>query len=175
MNSQSFGQPKNDAKTFFSTLHPREFFQLQQYWHLYYFTILGSTSTVIHFLREWLQRAFTHANQLHWTAQQTHFSTFNCQNTAGKWLLWCCHYRQRRKQALVQTSTTPHALEDSSGSLDSCIKTHQSQQRWWREGQENPEWQRSLGHWHICYKTAVLLTFKRKIVCDKQVIGDKQN
>ena len=64
---------------------PRYFLQLQQWWHLYCFAILGSTSTVIHsvkqsllrnrpgsdaatsrdFLREILQRAFPRANQLH--------------------------------------------------------------------------------------------------------------
>ena len=74
---------------FFPTLHllSRWFLQLQQYWHLYCFAILGSTSTVIHsvkqrryseigpevprcdlsrltqFLRERLQSAFTLANQ----------------------------------------------------------------------------------------------------------------
>ena len=84
------GQPKNEAKTlllFFqpSITFPRKFLQLQQYWHLYCFAILGSTFTVVHsvkqrllrnqpgsdaatscdFLPERLQRAFTHANQLH--------------------------------------------------------------------------------------------------------------
>ena len=68
----------------------RLFLQLQQpWWHLYCFAILGSTSIVTHsvkqhllrnrpgsdaatsrdFLHESLQRAFTCANQLHWTAQ----------------------------------------------------------------------------------------------------------
>ena len=63
-------------------------FGQQHCWHLYCFATLGSTSIVIHsvkqrllrnrprsdavtshyFLRERLQRAFTCANQLHWTA-----------------------------------------------------------------------------------------------------------
>ena len=70
---------------------PQQFLQLQQWWHLYCFAILGLTSIVIHsvkqrllrnrpgsdaatsrdFLRERLQRAFTCANQLHWTVKQT--------------------------------------------------------------------------------------------------------
>ena len=76
--------------TFFSPSipFPLQFLQLQQWWHLYCFAILDSTSIVIHRvkqrvlknqpgidaatsrdkLRESLQRAFTHANQLHWTA-----------------------------------------------------------------------------------------------------------
>ena len=86
-NSRSSDLPKNDAKTLFSTLHPLStvILQLQQWWHLYCFAILGSTSTVIHsvkqrllrnrpgsdaatsrdFMRDRLQRAFTRANQLH--------------------------------------------------------------------------------------------------------------
>ena len=81
-NSRSSGQPKSDAKT--QDFHPPSplhgnFLQPQQYWHLYGFAILGSTSTVIHsvkqrllrnrprkcaatsrdFLRERLQSAFT--------------------------------------------------------------------------------------------------------------------
>ena len=69
--------------TFFppSIPFPPEFLQLQQWWHLYWFAILGSTSIVIHsvkqcllrnwpgsdavtshdFMRERLQRAFTRA------------------------------------------------------------------------------------------------------------------
>ena len=79
---------KIDAKTLFSPPSIPflwSFLQLQHWWHLYCFTILGSTSIVIHsvkqclhrnrsgsdaatscdFLRERLQRAFTCANQLH--------------------------------------------------------------------------------------------------------------
>ena len=43
---------------FFSTLHPLSMviFQLQQYWHLYCFTILGSTSTVIYSVKQRLLR-----------------------------------------------------------------------------------------------------------------------
>ena len=68
---------------------PRYCLQLQQWWYLYCFAIIGSTSIVIHsvkqrllrnrpgsdaatsrdFLRERLQRAFTPAKQLHLTAQ----------------------------------------------------------------------------------------------------------
>ena len=58
-NSRSSGQPKNDAKTLF--FHPQSpfhgnFFQPQQYWHLYGFAILGSTSTVIHSVKQRLLR-----------------------------------------------------------------------------------------------------------------------
>ena len=82
---------KRCKDTFFppSIPFPWYFLQLQQWWHLYCFAVLGSTSIVIHsmkqhllrnwpgsdaatshdFLRERLRRAFTHANQLHWTAQ----------------------------------------------------------------------------------------------------------
>ena len=35
---------------------PRYFWQLQQYWHLYCFAILGSTSTVIHRVKQLLLR-----------------------------------------------------------------------------------------------------------------------
>ena len=59
MNSRSSGQPKNDAKTLFSPPSfpfPWYFLQLQQYWHLYCFTILGSTSTVIHSVKQRLLR-----------------------------------------------------------------------------------------------------------------------
>ena len=86
--------PKKKSKyPFFppSTPFPGHFFQLQQWWHLYCFAILGSTSIVIHsvkqrlhrnrpgsdagtsrdFLRERLQRAFTRANQLHRTAHSS--------------------------------------------------------------------------------------------------------
>ena len=79
---------KRRRDTFLSTLHhlsPVIFLQLQQWWHLYCFAILGSASIVIHsvkqrllrnrpgsdaatsrdFLRKRLQRAFTRANQLH--------------------------------------------------------------------------------------------------------------
>ena len=71
---------------------------MQKYLQFYCFTVLGSTSIVIHsvkqrllrnrpgsdaatsrdFLRERLQRAFTRANQLHWTAQQTTCTGFPC-------------------------------------------------------------------------------------------------
>ena len=84
---------KNDPKTLIfppSIPFPSYFSQLQQFWHLYCLAILGSTSIVIHsvkqrllrnrpgsdagtsrdFLRERLQRAFTRANQLHCIAQQ---------------------------------------------------------------------------------------------------------
>ena len=76
---------------FFSTLHPLSlvFLPLQQWWHLYCFTMLGSTSIVIYhvkqcllrnrpgsdattshnFLHERLQKALTCANQFHRTAQ----------------------------------------------------------------------------------------------------------
>ena len=79
---------------FFPTFHPLSpvILQLQQWWHLCCFTILGSTSIVIHsvkqcllrnrpgsdvatprdFLGKRLQWAFTHANQLHWTVQYHH-------------------------------------------------------------------------------------------------------
>ena len=83
-----FWSPKNDTRTFFSpsSIHfPRYFLQLQQWWHLYCFAILDSTSIVIHsvkqrllrnwpgsdaatsrdFLRERLQRTVTRANLLH--------------------------------------------------------------------------------------------------------------
>ena len=90
-NSGSSGQPKNYAKTLF--FHPPSpfpsYLQLQQWWHMYCFAVLGSTSSVIHsvkqrLLRNWpgsdaatscnffherLERAFTHANQLHWNTQ----------------------------------------------------------------------------------------------------------
>ena len=69
----------------------------QQWWHLYCFTFLGSTSIVIHsmkqrllrnqpgsdaatsrdFLRERLQRAVTPANQLHWTTHKYNFINYN--------------------------------------------------------------------------------------------------
>ena len=91
-NSRSSGQPKINAKTLFfypPSLSP-VIFATAKWWHLYCFAILGSTSIVIHsvkqhllrnqpgsdaatsrdFLRERLQRAFTCANQLHWTAQK---------------------------------------------------------------------------------------------------------
>ena len=90
-HSQLSGQPENNTKTSFS--HSPSPFPCNhcQYWHLYCFTILGSTPNVIHsveqrllrnrlrsdaatfrnLLRERLQRAFTHTNQLHWTAQYT--------------------------------------------------------------------------------------------------------
>ena len=58
-NSQSSGQPKNDAKTLFFTPpipFPWYFLQLQQYWHLQCFAILGSTSTVIHNVKQHLLR-----------------------------------------------------------------------------------------------------------------------
>ena len=54
-NLQSSGQPKNDAKTLFSppsVLYPRLFLQLQQWWHLYWFAVLGSTSIVIHSVKQ---------------------------------------------------------------------------------------------------------------------------
>jgi len=80
--------PKRRKDTFFSPpsiSFPRTFLQLQQWWHLYCFAILGSKSIVIHsmkqhllrnrpgsdaatsrdFLRERLRRAFTRANKLH--------------------------------------------------------------------------------------------------------------
>ena len=83
---------KKDAKTFFvhaPSPFPGNCLQLLQWWHLHCFAILGSTFILIHsvkqrllrnrpgsdaatsrdFLRERLQRAFTRANQLHWTAQ----------------------------------------------------------------------------------------------------------
>ena len=87
------GQPKNEAKTLFffffslffspSIPFPRYFWQLQQYWHLYCFTISfsfhcytqreatptqksarKSAATSRDFLRERLQSAFTLANQI---------------------------------------------------------------------------------------------------------------
>ena len=53
--SRSSGQPKNDAKTLF--FHPSSpfhgnYLHLQQYWHLHCFAILGSTSTVIHSVKQ---------------------------------------------------------------------------------------------------------------------------
>ena len=84
---------KQHRNTFYppSIPFPRYFLRLQQWWHLYCFTILGSTSIVIHsgkqsllrnrprsdaapscgFSYERLWRSFTHANRLHWTAQQS--------------------------------------------------------------------------------------------------------
>ena len=56
MNSQSSGQPKNDAKTQPPSPFHGNFLQLQQYWHLYCFTILGSTSTVIYSVKQRLLR-----------------------------------------------------------------------------------------------------------------------
>ena len=87
-NLRSSGQPKNYAKTLFShppSPFPGIFLQLQQWWHLYCFAILGSASIIIHsmkqrlltnwpgsdaatsrdFLRERLQRAFTRAKGIH--------------------------------------------------------------------------------------------------------------
>ena len=58
-NSRSSCQPKIDAKTLFfppSIPFPRLFLQLQQYWHLYCFAILGSTSIVIHSVKQRLLR-----------------------------------------------------------------------------------------------------------------------
>ena len=86
---------KTMQRQFLSTLHPLSLVIFttatlrQQWWHLYCFAILGSASVVIHsvkqhllrnqprsdaatscdFLHERFQRAFTYANQLHWTAQ----------------------------------------------------------------------------------------------------------
>ena len=80
---------KTTQRHFFPLSIPWYFLQLQQWWHLYWFAILGSTSIVTHsvkqrllrnqpgsdaatscdFLRKRLQRAFTRTNQLHWTAQ----------------------------------------------------------------------------------------------------------
>ena len=60
MISRSSGQPENDTKTLF--FHPpppfpgTEFLQLQQWWQLYCFTILGSTSIVIHSVKQRLLR-----------------------------------------------------------------------------------------------------------------------
>ena len=60
MNSRSSGQQiKNDAKTlFFHLLSPfhGNILQLQQYWHLFCFAILGSSSTVIHSVKQRLLR-----------------------------------------------------------------------------------------------------------------------
>ena len=86
------GQLKNDIKTLFSTLHhlSHVIFATATVAAFDCFTILGSTSIVIRrvkqcllrnwsgsdaatscdFLRKRLQRAFTCANQLCWTAQQ---------------------------------------------------------------------------------------------------------
>ena len=50
-NSRSSEQPRSDAKTLFfhpPPSFPVNFLQLQQCWHLYCVTILGSTSIVIH-------------------------------------------------------------------------------------------------------------------------------
>ena len=58
-NSRSSGQPKNDAKILFfppSIPFPRQYLQLQQYWYLYCFVILGSTSTFIHSVKQRLLR-----------------------------------------------------------------------------------------------------------------------
>ena len=87
-----FWSAKKRRKDIFShppSTFPSNFVQLQQWWHLYCFAILSSTCMVTHsvkqrllrnrpgsdaatsrdFLRERLQRAFTCANQLHWTTQ----------------------------------------------------------------------------------------------------------
>ena len=58
-NSRSSGQPKNDAMTLF--FHPPSpfhsiFLQLQQYWYLYCFAILGSAATVTHSVKKRLLR-----------------------------------------------------------------------------------------------------------------------
>ena len=90
-----FWSAENDAKTLFFQssipFFPGNFCNLQQCWHLYCFAILCSTSIVIRsvkqrlfrnrrgsdgvtshdFLSKRLQRAFTRANQIHWTAQKT--------------------------------------------------------------------------------------------------------
>ena len=62
-NSQFFGQPKNDVKTLFSTLHHPSlvifspiFLQRQQWWHLSCLAILSSTSIVIHSVNQHLLR-----------------------------------------------------------------------------------------------------------------------
>ena len=57
--SRSFGQPKKRRKdTFFPTRHSLSsvFLQLHQWWHLYCFAILGSTSIVIHSVKQRLLR-----------------------------------------------------------------------------------------------------------------------
>ena len=57
--SQSSGQPKIDAKTLFShppSPFPRIFLQLQQWWHLYCFTILGLIFIVMHSMKQCLLR-----------------------------------------------------------------------------------------------------------------------
>ena len=51
--------PKTTQRHFLFTLHPLStviFLQLQQYWHLYCFAILISTSTVIHSVKQRLLR-----------------------------------------------------------------------------------------------------------------------
>ena len=112
-NSRSFGQPKNDANTlFFPTLHPlslvifatatvlafvllhKSRFLLQLLyiaWSSAYSEI-GPEVTLRHLatsLRERLQRAFTRANELHWTAQYTRLSQRPCSYLhAGFWDLF---------------------------------------------------------------------------------------
>ena len=56
--SQSSGQQKMTQRHFFppSIPFPRYFLQLQRWWHLYCFTILGSTSIVIHSMKQCLLR-----------------------------------------------------------------------------------------------------------------------
>ena len=129
-NSWSSGQQKKrDAKTlFFHLPFPFHsiFLQMQQYWHLYCFAILGSTSTVIYsvkqcllrnqpksdattshdFLRERLQRAFTCANQLHWTAQCCRCPLLQtARQTVGPWVVQLHTKLYSSKEEPVKTAT----------------------------------------------------------------------
>ena len=102
-NSRSSGQPKNDAKTLF--FHPPSPFpvkkiQLQQWWHLYCFAILRSTSIVTHSLKQHVLRnrpesdAATPCDFLHERLQRANSckpATLNCPTkpTRGDSLFYC--------------------------------------------------------------------------------------
>ena len=116
---------------------PSNFLQLQQWWHLHCFAILGSTFTVIHsvkqrILRNWpgsdaatshdvsrerLQRVFTHANQLHRTAQ---YKSNQCQQHKRCGLTYKRHNHLKANLSLSPQSSShlyflPHILIQRRG------------------------------------------------------------
>ena len=122
---------------------PGNFWKLQQWWHLHCFAIIGSTSIVIHsvkqrllrnrpgsdaatsrdFLRERLQRAFTRANQLHWTA---------------RYLTLRCHHQN---DSSIEMGSRESHLNVSLMVSDWSYETVSTDHNFWRERRAS-EWNR---------------------------------